>query len=284
MVNKRNQSTYDSTTNIQSEHYTVDRWYKTPQSKVMYSVTYGTCKLYNMTTTTMAGVGQYIEKHKELLGKTVTFTLGTGIGEFSTTFDVPADTSTLTANTVLHTETTTFGAIQFEWHTEHFFINILMNPLTDTSDTTYLLLKYAKLELGTVFTGLEDIDKVEETALCAKFYERFIYDSCWLSAICTRTATSTTYEIHMRYTPKRVKPSLKNNTSNRIQVCLTNETPAYVNCSSSGHSSCENNNSMSTVTLSRDEDNSAIMGDKEVISEWCAVKFRSFDFDAEIYK
>lgn len=157
-VNQRGSSSYSRTSGYV---YTVDRW-------VLWSAN-GTFNVAskivaNNATSGNAIFSQFIENSKELLGKTLTFSVKVNDTVYSATGTMP---TSITENKVVALTEFATGYIRIQSDYSRGLVRVDIGTSVGCANTIH----YAKLEVGEVVTNFSPRIYAEELAMCQRFYQ-----------------------------------------------------------------------------------------------------------------
>ncbi len=283
-INQRSKTSYPVGT---AKSYCLDRWQKDPDVVVTYASRQDIATVSNMSTTTMEGICQFIFDHSNLLGKQVTFCLKTTTGTYTLTSDtLPTDPETTSQNTILKTVSTDFGALQLEFATKHFCIKILLNPATSETEYTTITPKSAKLEEGTVYTGLTLNTRVIDSDECRHFYQKLSCRSAYATGFIEYFPAKTAYNLIFPLNTNLYMTSLtfvKDSESNNPKIYkLNGETLTLTDYRTFTAKYKDADRTFLHMYIDYEVDNSEMLGDKTKMMEMCFGQLPGFAVDAEI--
>lgn len=281
-INQREKTLYPVGT---ADSYCVDRWQKGADVEVTYTNSTSVTTISNKSTTQLEGITQYIADDTTLLGKQVTFTVKTTEGTYSMTTDpLPLTPKKTHKNTIIQTQNTSFGALQIEFAKTHFLVRILINPATSDTDYTTITPVYAKLELGVSFTGIDYKDKYSYLQECSQFYQKNPFRTLYTHGYYVRYSTYTQYfatcPLGTNFYSSTLKFEIKDGSHPKL---LTNENGISDLVYDSVATTLKGpDKSVVAISMTINEDNSAILGDKTSKYELCMFSFPNSSIDGEI--
>ena len=163
-VNQRGKTIYERTS---GRVYTVDRWSIWSSNGTFNAETKS---LTNLAASGNIILSQYIEDSEILLGKTITLSVNINDETYSATGTTDADYSAVTTDKIiLLKEIGSLFYIRAIWDKSRqaFRVDIGCTPSIGS-----LVLKYAKLEIGSVATEFVTRSYAEELAMCQRYYQK----------------------------------------------------------------------------------------------------------------
>lgn len=281
-INQREKTLYPVDT---ADSYCVDRWQKGADVEVTYTNSTAVTTISNKSTTQLEGITQYIADDTTLLGKQVTFTVKTTEGTYSmTTEPLPLTPKTTHKNTIIQTQNTSFGALQIEFAKTHFLVRILINPATSDTDYTTITPVYAKLEQGLNFTGIDYKDKYSYLQECSQFYQKNPFRTFYTPGYRVQYSSYTQYfatcPLGTNFYSSTLKFEIKDGSYPRVLSSINGINDLIYDSVSITLKGPDK--SAVAISMTINEDNSAILGDETSKYELCMFSFPNSSIDGEI--
>ena len=281
-INQREKTLYPVDT---AKSYCVDRWQKDLDVEVTYTNSTAVTTISNKSTTQLEGITQYIADDTTLLGKQVTFTVKTTEGTYSmTTEPLPLTPKTTHKNTIIQTQETSFGALQIEFAKTHFLVRILINPATSDTDYTTITPIYAKLEQGLNFTGIDYKDKYSYLQECCQFYQKNPFRTFYTPGYRVQYSSYTQYfatcPLGTNFYSSTLKFEIKDGSYPRVLSSINGINDLIYDSVSITLKGPDK--SAVAISMTINEDNSAILGDATSKYELCMFSFPNSSIDGEI--